>query len=573
MNIPIKTGVTADCPSIPVETGDSNIPRKPILFEGGDIPAVINSLSVTENGTYTAPAGVDGYNPVEVNVPTPVLTTLNATENGTYYPEEGVTGFNEVNVEVPDVPPVLETLNVTANGTYTPEEGVDGFNVVNVNVDNVTSKILSQFDFSEAEYDLVRSINPTSAEPLSRARLDIGLYNATYDSTNGVVSWTNGYGCCYPFVQFEKYKDYKIIIEFGNIQRSDSNQREFLQIGASCRVGEGNTGIWRANSSGTEVWSGLTLAGYVANKKIEIKCTWGHGAGTNTPTSYWYIKFPGDTYGWRFLCNVEYNADTNLRIGRATSNNGCYPGEVKNIEVIESKWIISPAEETITDVAVATFNNAYLNSTLKNAVVTIDDASGITGAKISLNGINQWDEEWELGTINVNNGSEVEDNTRIRNKGFISILPNITYHFTVPVNDGRIVFYDRNKNYLTQLPGSTIFTNKEFTAPAGAYYVRFSTVSAYGVTYNNDISINYPSTITSYNKYVGNTYSATFEDSGTPITITDGTFDFATGVLTDNTTTPATTYNLGTTNIDTLYELNNVFSDAGNVTITYLKEV
>lgn len=34
---------------------------------GGSSP-VINSLSVTENGTYTAPTGVDGYSPVTVNV-------------------------------------------------------------------------------------------------------------------------------------------------------------------------------------------------------------------------------------------------------------------------------------------------------------------------------------------------------------------------------------------------------------------------------------------------------------------------------------------------------------------------
>lgn len=39
-----------------------------INTQDGGTP-VINPLSVTENGTYTAPSGVDGYSPVTVNVP------------------------------------------------------------------------------------------------------------------------------------------------------------------------------------------------------------------------------------------------------------------------------------------------------------------------------------------------------------------------------------------------------------------------------------------------------------------------------------------------------------------------
>ena len=58
-----------------------------------DVPTgstpVINSLSVTENGTYTAPSGVDGYSPITVNVSggggfasgtfTPVERTMSVT--------------------------------------------------------------------------------------------------------------------------------------------------------------------------------------------------------------------------------------------------------------------------------------------------------------------------------------------------------------------------------------------------------------------------------------------------------------------------------------------------------------
>ena len=39
---------------------------------GGGAP-VIEALSVTANGTYTAPSGVDGYSPVTVNVPSQTI--------------------------------------------------------------------------------------------------------------------------------------------------------------------------------------------------------------------------------------------------------------------------------------------------------------------------------------------------------------------------------------------------------------------------------------------------------------------------------------------------------------------
>lgn len=50
-----------------------------------DGSAVIEALNVTENGTYTAPSGVDGYSPVTVNVSSIVPTgSQTVTENGAY---------------------------------------------------------------------------------------------------------------------------------------------------------------------------------------------------------------------------------------------------------------------------------------------------------------------------------------------------------------------------------------------------------------------------------------------------------------------------------------------------------
>lgn len=70
---------------------------------GGGASAVIEGLSVTSNGTYTAGEGVDGYSPVEVNVPAPefVTETLSVSVNNTYYPGQGVDGFSQVIVDVP----------------------------------------------------------------------------------------------------------------------------------------------------------------------------------------------------------------------------------------------------------------------------------------------------------------------------------------------------------------------------------------------------------------------------------------------------------------------------------------
>lgn len=95
---------------------------------------VVNELNVTENGTYTAPTGVDGFTPVNVNVPAPVLNGINISANGSYTPPTGVDGYNSINVNVPVPQPVLQTLNVSNNGRFTPPTGVDGYNVVDVEV-------------------------------------------------------------------------------------------------------------------------------------------------------------------------------------------------------------------------------------------------------------------------------------------------------------------------------------------------------------------------------------------------------------------------------------------------------
>ena len=60
---------------------------------------VINPLSVSQNGEYIAPDGVDGYSPVQVNV-VPTINPLSVSQNGEYTAPEGVDGYSPVQVNV-----------------------------------------------------------------------------------------------------------------------------------------------------------------------------------------------------------------------------------------------------------------------------------------------------------------------------------------------------------------------------------------------------------------------------------------------------------------------------------------
>lgn len=67
-------------------------------ISGGGSAPVIEPLSVTDNGEYSAPSGVDGYSPVTVNVPKGITPsgTKSITENGIY----DVTNFASADVNV-----------------------------------------------------------------------------------------------------------------------------------------------------------------------------------------------------------------------------------------------------------------------------------------------------------------------------------------------------------------------------------------------------------------------------------------------------------------------------------------
>lgn len=110
----------------------------------------------------------------------------------------------------------------------------------------------------------------------------------------------------------------------------------------------------------------------------------------------------------------------------------------------------------------------------------------VQAASHDMVGFNQWDEEWELGAINVDTGANVANSTMIRSTNYIPVFSNTTYYKSIPQNLLQL-YYDADKNYLGY---GSWGKNTTFTTPADCGYIRFYCDPAYGTTYHNDICVN-----------------------------------------------------------------------------------
>lgn len=110
-------------------------------------------------------------------------------------------------------------------------------------------------------------------------------------------------------------------------------------------------------------------------------------------------------------------------------------------------------------------------------------------------GFNQWDEEWENGTI-LSNGTLHDNPICIRSKNYNHCIGGATYYLhcgsATSIYFMRLIFYDANKNRTSDEANWT--TNTTVIAPSNACYFKIATQDAdgvtYGGTYNHDICIN-----------------------------------------------------------------------------------
>jgi hypothetical protein len=201
------------------------------------------------------------------------------------------------------------------------------------------------------------------------------------------------------------------------------------------------------------------------------------------------------------------------------------------------KFYPSVSIETLTG-SIVSFNDEYGGLPLKSCTSLISgyqEGSGIpspqnvrplhawSGANITACGVNLWDEEWEVGTYN-SAGQKASATKSIRNVNHILVKPNTVYTIVIPsqVTNSRRVWRDINGDFILYENNNRL----EITSPDNACYLDIS-FTDYGTEYNNDCSVNYPSTDTEHHAYNGNTYTFTFGQD-----IYQGYIDWKRGVVT-----------------------------------------
>lgn len=145
-------------------------------------------------------------------------------------------------------------------------------------------------------------------------------------------------------------------------------------------------------------------------------------------------------------------------------------------------------------------------------IYSVDTGSllSFNGTGIKTVGFNQWDEEWEDGSI-TSSGVLQPISSSIRSKNFCPCLPNTTYYLRmIEGSTGQaICWYDSAKNFIIRV---TDQETRNAISPSNASYFKLSLynykIQDY-VTYNNDVCLNISDTLKNgtYEPYTSSTLS------------------------------------------------------------------
>ena len=231
------------------------------------------------------------------------------------------------------------------------------------------------------------------------------------------------------------------------------------------------------------------------------------------------------SYGNSVLGRIFYKEQGGSNIALSSTASGTFTlAADANVRI----WLYNSSGVTASDVAWAQLELGS-TATAYAPYSNIRPISGYTGANVTRAGANVWNEQWELGGIDPTTGETTAANDRIRSKDFIRVFPSTSYYFKDGHLSGytlRLFFYDKDKNFVSA--SGWLNASGAFTTGADVCYMKFidASVTAYG----NDISVNYPSSLTSYYPYAGEVFSVSWADEAG--TVYGGQVDLVSGVLT-----------------------------------------
>lgn len=170
-----------------------------------------------------------------------------------------------------------------------------------------------------------------------------------------------------------------------------------------------------------------------------------------------------------------------------------------------SEWASAISKLTELEVktasgSVASFDDGADDVPLKSCtceIVPQQDLHGYANPWAPGAGNNKFNEDWEVGGLNDTTGQPNSDTNKIRSKTFFKIQENTSYYVVAPQSI-RVLFYAADESFISETAN---IKNSTFTTPANAALAKIRGTVDYGTTYNNDIAINYPDSVTTYSPY------------------------------------------------------------------------
>lgn len=175
-----------------------------------------------------------------------------------------------------------------------------------------------------------------------------------------------------------------------------------------------------------------------------------------------------------FTCTSSQYLILRVATNGITYNNYCVRVNIIDLTALGLDSITSTSDFFATDLGKYVKNGNYLPFSSGDFIHS--------KTPIHFKGVNIWNEQWEVGYLNLSNGQNAYGTDEIRSADYIKVIPNTTYYHTFV---GRICYYDKDKNYIGN---SDYVLAGKIRTPMNCEFIRFYT-SDYGNTYLNDICI------------------------------------------------------------------------------------